>query len=103
MLSENSTPKTQARAFSLFAFAGNLGLFLGPILGGTLADPAKQYPRLFGEVKFFKAFPFALPTFVTGSLGFIATIVCAIFIKEVCIPCDADSFNNSMFASSPNT
>lgn len=33
MLSENSTFKTQARAFSLFAFAGNVGIFLGPVIG----------------------------------------------------------------------
>jgi MFS family permease len=33
MLSENSTKYTQARAFSYFAFARNLGLFLGPLLG----------------------------------------------------------------------
>lgn len=33
MLSENSTKHTQARAFSYFAFAGNLGLLVGPLLG----------------------------------------------------------------------
>jgi MFS family permease len=33
MLSENSTKATQARAFSLFAFAGNVGLFVGPVIG----------------------------------------------------------------------
>lgn len=33
MISENSTPKTQARAFSFFGFTGNLGIFLGPLLG----------------------------------------------------------------------
>jgi MFS family permease len=33
MLSENSTKHTQARAFSYFAFARNLGLFLGPLIG----------------------------------------------------------------------
>jgi MFS family permease len=33
MLSENSTKHTQARAFSYFAFAGNLGIFVGPLLG----------------------------------------------------------------------
>lgn len=33
MFSENSTKHTQARAFSYFAFAGNLGIFLGPLLG----------------------------------------------------------------------
>jgi MFS family permease len=33
MITENSTKETQARAFSLFAFSGNLGIFLGPMLG----------------------------------------------------------------------
>ena len=33
MFSENSTKHTQARAFSYFAFAGNLGIFLGQLLG----------------------------------------------------------------------
>ena len=35
MISENSTRKTQARAFSIFAFTGNLGIFLGPLLGAS--------------------------------------------------------------------
>lgn len=33
MLSEHSTYKTQARAFSWFAFSGNMGIFLGPVIG----------------------------------------------------------------------
>lgn len=33
MLTENSTKATQARAFSYFAFAGNLGIFVGPLIG----------------------------------------------------------------------
>jgi MFS-type transporter involved in bile tolerance (Atg22 family) len=33
MISENSTPKTQARAFSFFAFSGNMGILLGPLIG----------------------------------------------------------------------
>lgn len=33
MISENSTKHTQAKAFSYFAFAGNLGIFIGPLLG----------------------------------------------------------------------
>lgn len=33
MLSEISTKHTQARAFSFFSFAGNLGIFVGPLIG----------------------------------------------------------------------
>lgn len=37
MISENSTKHTQARAFSFFAFASNMGIFLGPLIGTYLA------------------------------------------------------------------
>ena len=33
MITENSTHKTQARAFSYFMFAGNVGIFIGPLIG----------------------------------------------------------------------
>lgn len=33
MLSENSTPKTQATVFSRFAFARNIGILIGPMIG----------------------------------------------------------------------
>lgn len=83
LLSENSTAKTQARAFSLFAFAGNLGIFLGPVIGGACSNPADQYPRVFGHVQLFKDYPYALSSLVTGSFGISATILCALFVKEV--------------------
>ncbi|OAP54942.1 hypothetical protein AYL99_10642 [Fonsecaea erecta] len=85
MITENSTHKTQARAFSFFAFTGNLGIFLGPLLGGALANPAKVYPSVFGHIKFFHEYPYALPTFVTGSIGVIATITSAIGLKETLV------------------
>jgi MFS family permease len=33
MISENCSLKTQARAFSLFSFAGSFGIFIGPVIG----------------------------------------------------------------------
>lgn len=82
MITENSTPKTQARAFSFFAFAGNLGIFLGPLIGGGLAEPAKEYPKIFGGIAFFEKYPYALPTFVTGAISLFAAIICTFFVKE---------------------
>lgn len=83
MIAENSTPGTQARAFSLFAFSGNLGIFLGSFLGGALADPATQYPGVFGNVRFFLDYPYATPTVIVGILGLSSAIVVALFLKEV--------------------
>ncbi|KAI1372827.1 MFS general substrate transporter [Hypoxylon crocopeplum] len=82
MVAEHSTPRTQARAFSWFAFSGNIGLFLGPLLGGALADPAHQYPWAFGGVPFFEQYPYALSSIVVGCIGFTAVITSALFIEE---------------------
>jgi len=82
MLSENSTRKTQARAFSYFAFTNNLGIFIGPLIGGTLSNPAEQYPFVFGRLHFFKDYPYALPTFVVGAIGVSAVITSVFFVKE---------------------
>ncbi|KAF2841362.1 MFS general substrate transporter [Patellaria atrata CBS 101060] len=86
MISENSTPKTQARAFGFFAFAGNLGIMLGPVIGGVLEEPAKQYPRIFGNIGLLKEYPYALPTLFTGVMTAISALVNAIYLKETLDP-----------------
>jgi MFS family permease len=82
MINEHSTAKTQAQAFSWFAFANNLGLFIGPLVGGALAEPAKQYGGVFRDIRFFTDFPFALSTLATGIFSATATIVAILFITE---------------------
>ncbi|KAK4465597.1 protein zinc induced facilitator-LIKE 1 [Cladorrhinum samala] len=85
MISEHSTQKTQARAFSWFAFTGNLGIMFGPLIGGALSDPAEQYPGLFGNVKFFIDYPYALPSFAVGVIGLSAVLVTAVFAEETLV------------------
>ena len=85
MISEHSNAKTQARAFSWFAFSGNVGMFLGPLLGGALADPARQYGGVFGKDRFFGDFPYALPTMVTGIVGATAVLTSATFVEETLV------------------
>ncbi|KAI1078659.1 MFS general substrate transporter [Whalleya microplaca] len=82
MIAEHSTPRTQARSFSWFAFSGNLGIFVGPLLGGALADPAQQYPQVFGGVAFFETYPYALSSIVTGCIGLSAVVTSALFVEE---------------------
>jgi hypothetical protein len=88
MITENSTAKTQARAFSFFAFAGNVGIFLGPLIGGGLSDPVGQYPRLFGWATLLKSYPYALPTFVCGFISFSSAVLSFLFVKETLVPKD---------------
>lgn len=82
MIAEHSTPKTQARAFSWFAFSGNLGIFLGPLLGGALANPAVQYPGIFGGIRFFEDYPYALSSWVVALVGATAALSSALFVDE---------------------
>ncbi|KAI3318771.1 MFS general substrate transporter [Xylariaceae sp. AK1471] len=82
MITEQSTKNTQARAFSWFAFAGNVGIFIGPLIGGALADPAGQYPRMFKGVRFFEEYPYALSSIVVGVIGLTAVVTSALFIEE---------------------
>ncbi|TID20758.1 putative peptide/nitrate transporter [Venturia nashicola] len=81
MVSELSTKKTQARAYSYFAFASNLGIFFGPLVG-ALASPAKNYPKLFGSIKFFEVWPYILPTAVAGSICAMTCLATIFFVKE---------------------
>ena len=82
MITENCTAKTQARAFSFYAFTTNLGIFLGPLIGGALSKPAEQYPRVFGGIKFLRDYPYALPTITTGVVAASATIFSMLFVRE---------------------
>jgi hypothetical protein len=47
-----------------------------------LANPATEYPRVFGKINLFREYPYALPTFVTGAVGAVATMTSAIGVKE---------------------
>lgn len=82
MITELSTPKTQARAFSLFMFTSNLGIMLGPLIGGALADPAGQYGGVFKRIDFFTDYPYALSTLTTGLFALVATVLVALFVKD---------------------
>jgi MFS family permease len=101
MIGEHSTTKTQARAFSWFAFTGNLGISVGPLLGGALANPAEQYPRLFGNIQFFKDYPYALPSFAIAFIGLTAVITSAFFIEETLQKKPSPSTSNGTVESGP--
>lgn len=85
MISEISTPKTQARAFSLFAFSGNLSIFLAPLMGGVFSKPAEQF-ALFRNVRLFIAYPYLLPCMITGTLALLAAAINLVFLKETLAP-----------------
>ncbi|KAJ7880646.1 MFS transporter [Mycena leptocephala] len=92
MITENSTARTQAKAFSFFSFAGNIGIFLGPLIGGSLSEPTVNYPSVFEHMHLFKTYPYLLPTLITGCVAASAAVLCALFVKEV----DRGGFSGSL-------
>jgi MFS family permease len=75
--------KYQSRAFILLPMTYNIGVIIGPILGGILADPAHSYPSLFGHVKFFQVFPYALPNLLGAVFLFSAVLSVWLNLEEV--------------------
>jgi MFS family permease len=71
--------KFQSRAFLLMPMTFNIGVIVGPLLGGWLADPAESYPGIFGPggslggkegVKWLTEFPYALPNVINACFLF---------------------------------
>ncbi|KAK3332423.1 major facilitator superfamily domain-containing protein [Cercophora scortea] len=58
--------KYQSRAFLLMPMTFNVGVIIGPILGGTLSDLAGTYPDRFGHIEFFKRYPYATPNLLSA-------------------------------------
>lgn len=72
----------QPRAFSLSPLVWTLGSVIGPMVGGTLAQPAIKYPQLFRNDSIWAKYPFALPNAVIA-LFFVNSLVVGSLFLEV--------------------
>jgi hypothetical protein len=61
----------------------NIGVIIGPILGGLLADPAASYPTLFGNIEWLKRFPYATPNIVSAFFLFCSGLGVFFGLAEV--------------------
>lgn len=81
MLTELCTTRsTQATAFSYFAFFGNIGMFLGPLIGGVRAD--SRLASVLSAASLSARYPYAVPATVTGAIGLSAAMVSLLFVDE---------------------
>ncbi|PFH63207.1 hypothetical protein XA68_16646 [Ophiocordyceps unilateralis] len=81
-IGDHSTPETRAVAYSWFGFAGNLGVLLGPLVGGALAEPAKNMPGLFGGVGLFVEHPYVLSGLAVSVIIAVAALASAVGLEE---------------------
>ncbi|WRT64295.1 uncharacterized protein IL334_001226 [Kwoniella shivajii] len=82
LFTENCDFSNQATAFAYFAFAANMGAVIGPSLGGFFAEPAKQWPNVFGRWSLFVHYPYALPCLICAVYILFSMILCAVWLKE---------------------
>jgi MFS family permease len=84
MVAEMVTEKElQPRAFSIMPLVWSLGSVVGPSFGGFFAQPAKQFPSVFGDIEFFKRFPYALPNLI-ATVFFLVSVTSAVLFLKVC-------------------
>ncbi|KAI0164549.1 MFS general substrate transporter [Hypoxylon sp. FL1284] len=74
--------KYQSRAFLVLPMTFNIGVIIGPVLGGILSDPAGSYPDTFGKVDFLIRYPYATPNLVSAVFLSIAMMMCWLFLEE---------------------
>ncbi|KAM0344434.1 hypothetical protein ACHAPU_007618 [Fusarium lateritium] len=72
----------QPRAFSIMPIVWSLGSIIGPVFGGFFAEPAEQYPEIFGHIEFFKRFPFVLPNLILTIFFLVSVTVATLFLHE---------------------
>ncbi|CVL02230.1 related to tetracycline resistance protein (probable transport protein) [Fusarium mangiferae] len=77
-----ATRESRTQAFSWYSLASNLALFLGPLIGGALANPVSQYPALCEGMELFETFPFALPGIALGAMSATSAVIIAFCVDE---------------------
>lgn len=75
--------KHQSRAFLILPMCGNIGIIIGPILGGLLADPVVGWPGVFGGVGWMERWRYALPNLVSAAFLAGSWVAGYLFLREV--------------------
>lgn len=82
----------QSRAFLLLPMCFNIGVIIGPILGGLLSDPVGSYPTVFGDrsvlggrdgVWWMRHWPYALPNLISAVFLFMSAAAVVFGLEEV--------------------
>ncbi|KAJ1989949.1 hypothetical protein GGI25_004547 [Coemansia spiralis] len=85
ILAEISDDTNRARIMALLPLMWNIGNVLGASIGGIFADPAHQYPAIFGSIKFFLDFPYFLPCAIGCSITVFGLLMCTFRFEETLV------------------
>ena len=100
-----------ARAYAIMPFVWSVGTIIGPIIGGTCADPSSIYPSIFPPSGLFGMYPYLLPNLMCALLLLISIVLGYYWLEEThpdrqVVPCtEAEPLtaHNSLIALSGAT
>jgi len=81
VLGELTDPTNQALAFPIYGLAWPLGSIIGPLIGGTLSNPAAKYPGYF-DYAFLRIHPYFLPCAIAALVAILAVLLAFYFLDE---------------------
>ncbi|KAL0569431.1 hypothetical protein V5O48_012535 [Marasmius crinis-equi] len=71
-----------AEAFMLYPIVWEVGVTMGPTIGGLLSEPAATWPDVFGRLRLFVDYPYFLPCLIAGTYAFSVFLAVLIGLKE---------------------
>ncbi|KAF9805229.1 hypothetical protein IEO21_09135 [Rhodonia placenta] len=80
VVGELADSTNESVAFPLYDIVSAVGFAVGPLIGGTFANPAEQFPGRFTS-PFWRAYPYFLPCLVTSLIA-LAALILAIFVLD---------------------
>jgi MFS family permease len=84
MVSETIREKRhQSRAFLILPMCFNIGIIVGPALGGMLADPASTWPGMFARWEWARTYRWALANIVSTCFLMCSFVAGFLFLDEV--------------------
>lgn len=72
----------------------NIGVIIGPLLGGLTSDPAGNYPSIFGDIEWLKKFPYSPPNLLSAIFLSCAALCVFFGLEEASF-----NFKNSQISS----
>ena len=61
----------------------NIGVIIGPMIGGVTSDPASSYPSLFGGIAWLEKFPYSPPQVISACILCTAAVAVFFGLEEV--------------------
>jgi hypothetical protein len=61
----------------------NIGVIIGPMIGGLTSDPASAYPKLFGGIAWLEKYPYSPPQVFSAMFLGCAAVAVFFGLEEV--------------------